>query len=227
MCPWPPGERATPGQVRNPSQARATAARRARTWGIRRRRRLRLGTPDEGDGTSHVPPATPPPASGDRPAEQVTAASGRRARMTSAEVGFTSMDEIPPKRRTAVSLVLAEPERRRRRTAVLPEVRHLTRTERVAIGKGARGHIPRSCHAELYLGADRPDPIALLEESGPHAGPGAGADPLRPDARVPVRVLPRRGPGHGVGSEPHAGHGDPRAAVRRRAPVELRALRVA
>ena len=69
--------------------------------------------------------------------------------MTSAEVGFTSMDEIPPKRRTAVSLVLAEPERRRRRTAVLPEVRHLTRKERVAIGKDARGifraPVTRSC----------------------------------------------------------------------------------
>jgi len=72
-------------------------------------------------------------------------------------------DEIPPKRRTAVSLVLATPGRRRR-AAVLPEVRHLTRKERVAIGKDARGHVPRSCHAELGRGADRPDPIALLQE---------------------------------------------------------------
>jgi hypothetical protein len=118
-----------------------------------------VGTPDEGDGTAHIPPETPASASG----EQVTAASGRRARMTSAEVGFTSPDEVPPKRRTAVSLVLAAPERRRRRTAVLPDVRHLTRKERASIGKDARGNVPRSAHAELDLCADRPDPIALLQ----------------------------------------------------------------
>jgi uncharacterized protein (DUF2252 family) len=84
--------------------------------------------------------------------------------MTSAEVGFASPDEVPPKRRSAVSLVMATPERRRRRAAVLPQVRHLTRKERAATGKEARGLVPRSRHAELYLGADRPDPIALLQE---------------------------------------------------------------
>jgi uncharacterized protein (DUF2252 family) len=119
----------------------------------------RVGTTDEGDGSAHIPPETPASASG----EQVTAASGRRARMTSAEVGFTSPDEVPPKRRTAVSLVLATPERRRRRTAVLPDVRHQARKERASIGKDARGDVPRSAHAELDLGADRPDPIALLQ----------------------------------------------------------------
>jgi len=115
-----------------------------------------LGTPDE---PSHVPPPDP----GTPASEQVTASSGRRARMTTAEVGFSSPDEASPKRRSAVSLVLATPGRRRR-VAVLPEVRHLSRKERVAIGKDARGTVPRSCHAELYLGADRPDPIALLQE---------------------------------------------------------------
>jgi uncharacterized protein (DUF2252 family) len=125
-------------------------------WGTRPRRSLRLGTP-------HEPSSVPPAESGEHASEQVTAASGRRARMTTAEVGFSSPDELAPKRRSAVSLVLATPERRRR-AAVLPEVRHLTRTERVAIGKEARGSVPRSCHAEVYLGADRPDAIALLQE---------------------------------------------------------------
>ncbi len=114
-----------------------------------------MGTPDERDGTAEGPPG--------KPSEQVTAASGRRVRMTTAEVGFSGPDEAPPKRRTAVSLVLATPERRRR-PAVLPEVRHPTRKQRVAIGKQARGLVPRSRHAELYLGPDRPDPIALLQE---------------------------------------------------------------
>ncbi len=114
-----------------------------------------MATPDERDGTVGGPPG--------KPSEQVTAASGRRVRMTTAEVGFSGPDEAPPKRRTAVSLVLATPERRRR-PAVLPEIRHLTRKERVGIGKQARGLVPRSRHAELYLGPDRPDPIALLQE---------------------------------------------------------------
>ncbi len=116
-----------------------------------------MGTPDE-------PSQVPPPGSGSDPHDQVTAASGRRVRMTTAEVGFSSPDALAPKRRSAVSLVLATPDRRRRRAAVLPEVRHLSREERAAIGKDARGDVPRSRHAELYLGADRPDPIALLQE---------------------------------------------------------------
>jgi uncharacterized protein (DUF2252 family) len=129
-----------------------------------------LGTRDDRDSTSHVPPEAPTPEPGapessdDRAAQHVTVSGGRRVRMTSAEVGFTSPDEVPNKRRTAVSLVLAVPVRSRRRTAVLRAVRHLTPRERVAIGKDARGHVPRSCHAELDLGANRPDPIALLQE---------------------------------------------------------------
>jgi uncharacterized protein (DUF2252 family) len=43
-------------------------------------------------------------------------------------------------------------------------VQHLSRAERVAIGKAARSAVPRSRHAEFDPPSDRPDPITLLEE---------------------------------------------------------------
>ncbi len=43
-------------------------------------------------------------------------------------------------------------------------VPHLTVDERAARGKAARAEIPRSRHAEYDSPADRPDPIALLED---------------------------------------------------------------
>ena len=57
------------------------------------------------------------------------------------------------------------------------------------------------------------------------AGAGAGADPLRADARVAVHVLPRRGLPDGLGSRRRAEDGAGGAALRRCAPVELRRLR--
>jgi uncharacterized protein (DUF2252 family) len=41
---------------------------------------------------------------------------------------------------------------------------HRTPAERTARGKAARGTVPRSFHAELALGPERPDPVQLLEE---------------------------------------------------------------
>ena len=41
---------------------------------------------------------------------------------------------------------------------------HLTKEERVARGRAARGEAPRSSHGRWASSADRPDPIALLEE---------------------------------------------------------------
>ena len=41
---------------------------------------------------------------------------------------------------------------------------HLTDEERVAHGKAARRETPRSTHGRWERPADRPDPIALLEE---------------------------------------------------------------
>ena len=40
---------------------------------------------------------------------------------------------------------------------------HLPLAERVARGKAARAEVPRSAHAELAPGPERPDPVALLE----------------------------------------------------------------
>ncbi|HEV7210556.1 MAG TPA: DUF2252 domain-containing protein [Blastococcus sp.] len=42
----------------------------------------------------------------------------------------------------------------------------LTREQRAAKGRAARAEVPRSSHAELALGPDRPDPLALLEGQG-------------------------------------------------------------
>ncbi|HVX20325.1 MAG TPA: DUF2252 domain-containing protein [Acidimicrobiales bacterium] len=39
-----------------------------------------------------------------------------------------------------------------------------TPQERMEVGKSLRGQAPRSSHADLSLGPDRPDPVALLEE---------------------------------------------------------------
>jgi uncharacterized protein (DUF2252 family) len=44
------------------------------------------------------------------------------------------------------------------------QVPHLTPRERAARGKAARAEAPRSRHAEFQAWAERPDPIALLEE---------------------------------------------------------------
>jgi uncharacterized protein (DUF2252 family) len=43
-------------------------------------------------------------------------------------------------------------------------VPHLTVAERVARGKAARREVPRSSHAGFTPGANRPDPVALLEQ---------------------------------------------------------------
>src|SRR5580692_13078154 len=45
-----------------------------------------------------------------------------------------------------------------------PRVPHLTPQERAARGKAARAEAPRSRHAEFQAWAERPDPIAMLEE---------------------------------------------------------------
>jgi uncharacterized protein (DUF2252 family) len=48
--------------------------------------------------------------------------------------------------------------------APAPVIKHLTLEERIAIGKAARAKTPRESHAGWKPSADRPDPIALLEE---------------------------------------------------------------
>jgi uncharacterized protein (DUF2252 family) len=51
-----------------------------------------------------------------------------------------------------------------RRTEAPRKVAHLTPQERTARGKAARNDVPRSSHAGWRPAADRPDPVALLEE---------------------------------------------------------------
>jgi uncharacterized protein (DUF2252 family) len=49
-------------------------------------------------------------------------------------------------------------------TATRRRVQHLSKAERVAVGKAARAEAPRSSHAGFRAPADRHDPVALLEE---------------------------------------------------------------
>ena len=78
-----------------------------------------------------------------------------------------------------------------------PAVPHLSVAERVARGKAAREEVPRSSHAvfEPLGGSRRPGRAARAP--GEDARAGAGADPLRPDARLAVHVLSRGRADHG------------------------------
>ena len=98
----------------------------------------------------------------------------------------------------------------------------MTDNDSLARGREARADVPRSSHAEWAPAPARPDPVDLLEAQATTPGAGARADPLRPDAGLAVRVLPRRRGGHGrrPGGTPTVRAS--RAALRRRAPVELR-----
>ena len=74
------------------------------------------------------------------------------------------------------------------------------------------------------MGAAAPQtrPGRAARGSGRDPRAGAGADPQRADAGVAVHVLPRRRDADGVRSRGGAADAATRAAVRRRAPVELR-----
>ena len=73
----------------------------------------------------------------------------------------------------------------------------------------------------------RRDPIGLLEEQARSRVPELVPIRYGTNARLAVRLLPGRRVDHGGGSRAHAGLGAARAAVRRRAPVELRGVRLA
>ena len=49
-------------------------------------------------------------------------------------------------------------------TGVARKITHLTPEERVALGKAARNEVPRTSHGRWEPAANRPDPVALLEE---------------------------------------------------------------
>ena len=92
-------------------------------------------------------------------------------------------------------------------------VPHFTPAERAARGKAARAEVPRSSQAEIDFPKSR-DPVGAAGGAGGVAGAGAGADPLRADAGVAVRVLSRRRADHGGGSGADAELGLRVAAVR-------------
>ena len=102
------------------------------------------------------------------------------------------------------------------------KIKHLTIEERRARGKQLKATTPRGSHGKWQPAADRPDPVALLEEQ----------DATREPDLVPVRhgrmmVSPftfYRGAAKIMAADlkdtPRAGLSD--AVVRRRASVELR-----
>ena len=69
--------------------------------------------------------------------------------------------------------------------------------EWAARGRAARRDAPRSSHAAWRPAADRPDPVALLEEQAREPRPRARPDPPRPHAGLALHLLPRRRLHHG------------------------------
>ena len=106
------------------------------------------------------------------------------------------------------------------------EIKHLSVDERVALGRAARERALPSSHAGWSPAHDRPDPVALLEQQDATRAPRSRAGAPRADDGLPVHVLPRRSEDHGCGSEGHADRRTDGATVRRRAPVELRCVRL-
>ena len=113
---------------------------------------------------------------------------------------------------------------RRQTSRVVP---HLSVAERVARGRAARAEVPRSSHAEFDPAAHRADPVALLEQQAETRVPELVPIRLRADAGLAVHVLPGRGAAHGGRPGRDARVGAAGAAVRGRAPVELRRVRLA
>ena len=87
--------------------------------------------------------------------------------------------------------------------------------------------MPPSSHSGWKPAADRPDPVALLEEQDATREPDLV--PVRHGRMLvsPVHLLPGRGQDHGRRPQGHAPGRPDDAALRRRAPVELRRVRVA
>ena len=112
-----------------------------------------------------------------------------------------------------------------RAIARLTTEERLSRADRVARGKDARAVAPLESHAQFEPGAAR-DPVGLLLQSGAVTGSGAGAGPAWADAGVGVHLLSGCCAADGRGPGRHAGVGAVGAAVRGRAPVQLRCVRL-
>ena len=79
----------------------------------------------------------------------------------------------------------------------------------------------------MAAGTEPARPGRAAGGAGREPGPRARPDPLRPDAGLAVHVLPGRRADHGGRPGRHPAVRHHRAALRRRAPVELRRVRVA
>ena len=91
-------------------------------------------------------------------------------------------------------------------------------------GKAARATVPRSVHGGWAPAADRPDPVALLEEQAGRACPSScrsatGGCSCRRSRSSAARPTYGGRPGRRAADRPR------RPALRRRAPVELRRVR--
>ena len=119
-------------------------------------------------------------------------------------------------------------ERARHPTGVGPKpkaVVHLTVAERAEKGKAARLAAPRAEHGEWAAGGRSARSGRVAGGAGGVAGARARPDPLRTHARLAVHVLPRCRVSDGGRPGRRAADRARRAALRRRAPVQLRGLR--
>ena len=98
---------------------------------------------------------------------------------------------------------------------------------RVAAGRALRERVPRGEHARWSRSRSRPDVIAMLDASNRGPAALAGADPLRADAGLAVRLPARRGSHHGQRPGEHPTDRYLAADLRRRPSRQLRRVRYA
>ena len=102
---------------------------------------------------------------------------------------------------------------------------HLTVAERHELGRSARTRLPRSSLADYVAAHDRPDPVALLETQVTTRV--AELAPIRHGRMLASPFSFYRGAAMIMASDLAAGpHTGQQVQVRRRAPVQLRALRL-
>ena len=87
---------------------------------------------------------------------------------------------------------------------VATKIEHPSVEKRKAHGKEAREQVPPSSHAGWTPAADRPDPVALLEEQNATREPDLVPGAPRADDGLAVHVLPGRGEDHGRRPQGHA-----------------------
>ena len=111
------------------------------------------------------------------------------------------------------------------RASARAKVEHFTPAERAARGKAARAEVPRTFARRVGAAAAPARPRRAARGAGADPRARARADPVRPDARLAVHVLPRRRLPDGVRPGRRPAHRPAHAALRRRPPVQLRRLR--